>query len=129
MFIALCKITEEAKDKVLLYAERDGAVGSWNTKAQALEYFERGYREAMDRRDGTWQASACVNWLFFKYSIVEVADEAAVFAIAVDPPQLARARHVSGFMSGFLTRDEVSFDLWEKGDKPRLIPLTEDACP
>jgi hypothetical protein len=124
IFIALCKFDDKQNvtNYVILANSDDRSIRGWHTLREAKAHFEDSYNTAHSRSyEGSM--SACVNFMFFNYSIIETDLEEIKGKIAAEDPGTLRISHISGRITGITTRPEAK-DFWDRGVKPSLI--TED---
>lgn len=105
-----------------LVAGDDKMVIGFKTKAEGLAYYEKGYR-AGHQRSYEGSMSACINWMFFRPSIVRTTEE-TLNEICKKAPDgrimMSGLSHVSGFMRGIQLMEKEAEILWKKGTKPSL---------
>ena len=122
VWVALCKMRlEDDKELLLLMMEKGGSsVSAWKSEREALDFFEEVYN-GCHKRDATWSASAVVNWLSYRYSVVAVSglQELRQHIVAEDS-RIVVGSNVAGRVTGATTRPGA-LEYWERGAKPRLI--------
>jgi len=104
---------------ILAQSEKGNAVQAFKRREEALGYFEDAYN---DKHSSGYEGSmsACINWMFYQPSVVEVVGLEDIKTIAAEEPRLFHLQNSSGSMTGIDTR-EVAKELWENGVKPKLI--------
>ncbi len=115
VFIALIKSDEKVYIMI-----GDKAVMAFKTKREGLDFFESAYNNGHNRGYES-SMSACLNWMSYNPSIVKISNQEELKHLATNPPEAVALSSISGFMTGFKTREEVGGKYWESGVKPKLI--------
>ena len=106
-------------DKTFLMLHKDYSVAAWMSEYDAMQYFEKPYREAHTH---TYERSmsACIHWLTFKPRVVHFNSIEEVEKILVKPMRPATIHNVSGWMT-VLECNELATAKYEEGREPSLI--------
>lgn len=104
----------------LLAAETDGVwhILGFPSEQAGLEYFEKAY-ERFHSRGYEASMSACLNWLFFKPSIIRATIEELREMVAKQ--SVSRIGNVSGSVNVIPLKTSLAKPMWESGSKPALI--------
>ena len=118
MFVSLLKTSEG----FFLVLTQDRNIRVFESRGDGLRYYEDSYTRA-HRRNYEGSMSACVNWMQFQPSIVEVEEPVLenIAAKILDPAlSVVALNSASGHYVVACTRPEAE-QLWDEGVKPRLI--------
>jgi len=111
-----------ADNKYYIMTNREGTITAFETARKGLDFFENGYNMAHARgKEGS--ASACINNIFFRPSIVAMmdVDDIRNRLISNDGPHLVCLSNIAGVMNGLTTDTVKAKTEWENGVTPRLI--------
>jgi len=117
-WIALVKT---AKGIFIVLDDSNEAILGFVDQADGLRYYEDAYHRAHGRSyEGSM--SACINWMAYQPSIVELTDEEISGLLERDEEGHTYACslwHTSGGMTGVKCNDSAEA-VWERGAKPKL---------
>ena len=117
-WVCLIKMHESYGLMAVLGDDKVWGVRGFASKADALGYFERGY-DAAHRRSYESSMSACLNWLHFQASVVDLKD--SEMPALVSERAIKTGRHISGRMDFIPLIAEKAEPIWKAGAKPELI--------
>jgi hypothetical protein len=111
-------------DKIYLLAnEESKCIQGFKSVKAGLAYFEDAYH-ANHARSYEASMSACVNFIMFQPSIVQIKSYKELKEKIVDEKNFAvfELRNVAGWMVGISTRPEAE-KYWEEGTVPALVEM------
>jgi predicted ATPase len=120
MIVCLVK----ADNKIYLLADEESkCIQGFKSVQDGLDYFEKGWREALDR-GGSWPASAMINFMTYEPSIIKIKSYKELKEKIVNEKKMhgVQLSHDSGFMVVLETRKSAR-KYWEKGAKPQLMEV------
>ncbi len=126
---AVAVVLIKTSGRILLMTDRNNRVQGFESKVEALRFFERAY-EGAHARGFEPSMSACINFITFHPSVVEVEGGEPnsvtlrkMFNIADDDSvEIVTVNNVSGTMSGIdVTKAPNAEKLWKNGATPQLI--------
>lgn len=95
-------------------------VEGYQSEEEGVKSFEEGYDHAHGRSyEGSM--SACVNWMFFRPSVIKVAEgEKGLKRLVGKNHKLCTYSNVSGSYTGISLDPKLAKILWDRGRKPEL---------
>lgn len=124
-YFCIVNFTEDSEERyILLQDSDDRSICAWDSKADALDYWENGYKKA-HARSYEGSMSACVNYIFFRPSIIEIDGEPnseALVHFGVTPnSDCIEISNISGRIMEVVLDPKLGKKLWENGTRPKLI--------
>lgn len=94
------------------------SIRGFKSEAEGLEYFESAYRRA-HHRSYEGSMSACINFMFFRPSIMKLS--IPEIETLIEERKIVRAQNVAGGVDYLPLVADKTQPIWEKGAKPALI--------